>query len=547
MRRVLFVILVLAGAGAYVLTSAGAKQKESGSEYTVEFDNAFGLVKGGDVKVAGVRAGKISKLRLDKKNLKALVDFKLTREGFGSLRSDVTCESRPQSLIGEYFIDCTPGKSPTKLKPGATIPVDHTTSTIPADLINNIMRRPYRERLRIILNELGAGVGGRAEDLNATIRRASPALRETDKVLQILGNQNQVLKDLTTNADVVVGDLAKNRRNVGRFVKETEDAATASAERRRDIAAGLHRLPTFLRELKPTLAELGATADASTPYLRDLNASAGQLERFLDDLGPFAESSRGNVRSLAKTADAGRPAIRSARPTVAELTKTTEKAPELANNLEIVLRDLDDRGRAVEKDKRSPGGQGYTGFEAVLSYIFDQMMAINVFDENGYILKVNLSASECSEYQNADSIKRKEKESPGFISRCLAGLGPNQPGVTTADPTDTGVEDPGHPSPKAQSKKGKKGKKKTKQQRDQEKSKNAPGQPDLKKALEKLLKGGGGGNVPNVPSPALPNVQVPNVPLPNVPVPNVPGVTNGSGQNGQSVDPNALLDYLLSP
>ena len=48
MRRVLLVILVLAGAGAYVLTSAGAK-KESGNQFTVEFDNAFGLVKGGDV------------------------------------------------------------------------------------------------------------------------------------------------------------------------------------------------------------------------------------------------------------------------------------------------------------------------------------------------------------------------------------------------------------------------------------------------------------------------------------------------------------------
>ena len=544
MRRVLFVILVLAGAGAYALTGTGAKE-ESGSKFTVEFDNAFGLVKGGDVKVAGVRAGTVSKLRLNKKTNRALVDFELTKAGFGSLREDTTCESRPQSLIGEYFIDCTPGKSAAKLKPGATIPVERTTSTIPADLLANIMRRPYRERLRIILNELGAGVGGRAEDLNATIRRASPALRETDRVLAVLARQSEVLKDLTTNADTVIGDLAGNRKNVGRFVKEAEDAATASADRRRDIAEGLERLPTFLRELKPTMAELGATADASTPYLRDLNASAGQLERFLNDLGPFAESSKLNVRTLAKTADTARPAIESAKPTVAELTKTTEKAPELANNLEIVLRDLDDRNRAVEKDKRSPGGKGYTGFEAFLSYVFDQMMAINIFDENGYILKVNLAASECSQYQNADSVKRKEKESPGFISRCLAGLGPNQPGVTTADPTDTGVDDPGHPQPKARSKKGKK--KQSKQQKDQAKSKNAPGQPDLKKALEDLLKKGGGGNTPSVPSPALPNVNVPSVPLPNVPVPNVPGVTGGGGSGGQSVDPKALLDYLLSP
>ena len=448
MRRVLLVILILAGAGAYVLTSSGAKNDDGGSQFTVEFDNAFGLVKGGDVKVAGVRAGKISKLRLDKKTHKALIDFKLTEKGFGDLREDSTCESRPQSLIGEYFVDCTPGTSAQKLKPGGLIPVEHTTSTIPADLLANVMRRPYRERLRIILDELGAGVGGRSDDLNETIRRASPALRETDKVLDVLGRQNQVLKDLTSNADVVIGDLADNKKDVGRFVKETEDVATTSAERRRDIAAGLQRLPTFLRELRPTMAELGATADASTPYLRDLNASAGQLTRFLNDLGPFAESSRVNVRTLAKTADKARPAIASAKPTVAELTKTTEHAPELANNLAIVLKDLDDRGRAVEKDKRSPGGQGYTGFEAVLQYVFDQMQAINVYDENGHILKVNLSASECSDYQNADSRQAQGEAGAGLHSAAASPrLGPNQPGVTTADPSDTGVDDAGAPSP----------------------------------------------------------------------------------------------------
>jgi ABC-type transporter Mla subunit MlaD len=542
-KRVLLVTLVLAAAAAYVLTSSGAKE-EKGDQFSVEFDNAFGLVKGGDVKVAGVRSGKITKLRLDRKSMRALVDFKLTEQGFGSLRQDVYCESRPQSLIGEYFIDCIPGKSPKTLKPGATIPVERTASTIPADLVNNIMRRPYRERLRIILNELGAGVGGRADDVNATIRRASPALRETDKVLKILAHQSEVLKALTTNADTVIGDLAGNHRNVGRFVKEAEDAATISAERRRDIERGLQRLPTFLRELRPTMAELGATADASVPYLRDLNASAGQLNRFIENLGPFAESSRVNVRTLADTADVARPAIRTARPTVAELNKATVKVPELANNLEFVLHDLDDRGRAVEKDKRSPGGQGYTGFEAFLSYVFDQMMAINVFDENGHILKVNLSVSECSDYQNADSLRRQEKMHPGFTKRCLAALGPNQPGVTTPDPTDTGVDDPGPGANALLSSRSRKSSSRA-ARRQRVKSDNAPGQPDLMKALGRLLRGGGGKNKP-APAPSLPNVNAPSAPsLPATP--SAPNVSAGGGSSRQSADPQALLDYLLSP
>ena len=88
MRRVLAVILVLAGAGAYLLTSSGAKE-EQGNQFTVEFDNAFGLVKGGDVKVAGVRAGKVTTLRVDRRTKRALVDFKLTS------RASATCAPTP--------------------------------------------------------------------------------------------------------------------------------------------------------------------------------------------------------------------------------------------------------------------------------------------------------------------------------------------------------------------------------------------------------------------------------------------------------------------
>src|SRR5919112_1882119 len=94
-------------------------------------------------------------------------------------------------FIGEIFIDCRPGTNPQRLEPGSTIPVEQTETTVPVDLVNNIMRRPYRERFSILLSELGAGLAARGEDLNETIRRAVPALRETDKVLKLLADQRR--------------------------------------------------------------------------------------------------------------------------------------------------------------------------------------------------------------------------------------------------------------------------------------------------------------------------------------------------------------------
>jgi virulence factor Mce-like protein len=437
-RRIVVVgVLLVAAALAATAMARSGDDAARANEFTVELDNAFGIVENADVKVAGVRAGHVTGMRVDPRTAHALVDFQITETGFGSLREDAFCESRPQSLIGEYFVDCRPGTSERELPAGGRIPIRQTASTIPVDLINNIMRRPYRERFGILISELGAGVGGRGGDLNDAIRRAVPALRETDQVLAELAQQNQVLAQLTKDADTVLGDLAGNRRDVGRWVTQTRRTAAASAERRADIRGSLARLPGFLREMTPTMAALGEAADAQTPALQNLDAASGQLARLLTNIPDFADATRVSLRSLADASRTGRPAIRAAKPTIEQLGAAVAHMPELSNNLAIVLEHLGDRRFAVEKDPRSPGGQGYTGFEAVLQYVFDQAMAINIFDANSHLLKVNLFESKCSEYQNLDSLKEKMKEDPSFFGDCAAALGPNQPGITQADPTAT--------------------------------------------------------------------------------------------------------------
>jgi phospholipid/cholesterol/gamma-HCH transport system substrate-binding protein len=536
MRRLLVLVLVIgAGAAAVVASASAGSDDPQKPSYTIELDNAFGLVNGADVKVAGVRAGKVVDMRVDRHSKRALVDIAIDKTGFGSLRTDAFCETRPQSLIGEYYVDCRPGTSEQRLKPGATLPVEQTASTIPLDLINNVMRRPYRDRLRILLDELGAGVGGRAEDIQATVKRAVPALRETDQVLAILADQNKVLANLTHDADAVIGDLAKNRTNVGRFVTETRQTASASAERRRQIAESLQRLPTFLRELEPTMAKLGAATEAQTPALADLNQSAGQLATLLENLPDFADASRTGFKSLAELSRDGRPALRAAKPTIDLLNQASTNTPELANNLAIVLHDLNDRNRAVEKDPRSPGGKGYTGLEALLQYVYDQSMAINAFDSNGYMLKVNLFVSECSDYQNLQSLKEKLKTDPGFYSRCAAILGSHQPGITQPDPSYTG----------AQLVKEKTVAKKKAKRRAPDTPKvttpdtgDAPTKQEIAKArreaekLRQQLEDTLGIHLPDLPqTPNLPNVNV---------TPNLPS-------GASAADADQLLDFLLGP
>ena len=422
--------VAVAALGGVLLTGADGDGDEP-RRYVVELDNAFGMVLGGDVRVAGVNAGQVVDVELDRRSLKALVEVEIDERGFGSLRTDARCETRPQSPLGEYFLDCEPGAARREIAAGGRIPVERTTSTIPPDLVQNTMRRPYAERFRLVLNEFGAGLAGRPEDLNAAIRRGVPALRQTARVLGILAEHDRVIRDLIADADRVIGKLAANRRNVGRFVDEAEDTASAAAERADDIALNFDRLPRFVRELRPTMAALGEAAVEQRPVLVDLSAAAADLERFLDNSGEFAEVARPSIRALADAAPAGREAVQAGLPNARELRRYAEPTTDLAPNLRITLEDFADQDRAVEPDPRSPSGRGFSGLQAVLAYVFNQSLTINGFDEFGHMVRAAIHTDDCSPYMDAE----RAKAEPELVERCRSWLGPNQPGINQPDPS----------------------------------------------------------------------------------------------------------------
>ncbi len=450
MKRLLVCAAIVLAAGAFMVIAGGASSGSAQGSYKIELDNAFGLVTGADFKVAGVPAGTITAIDLDQKTLRAVVTVQVSRGGFGQFHQDTTCQTRPQSLIGEYFIDCNPGASGPVLKPGSTIPVSHTVSTIPADLLQDIMRLPYRERFALIINELGAAAAGRSDDLQAALRRAVPALSETDNLLNLLANDSKTLQGLTTDANTVTTALANNRRQVQRFIVEANNTSTATATQDNNLRLTFQKLPGMLEQLRPTMAKLATTATTYEPVLANLDAASGQLDRLFTNLPPFSRSAIPAIKSLGQASVTGKAAVTAATPTVAALNRFAKPTPELAQNLAIVLADLDTQKRAVERDPRSPGGKGFTGLQALLGYAFNQALAINTFGPFGHVLAVDAFFSKmCSPYATPATVALALKAYGAKYRQCYSWLGPSQPGVNETDPTDPGapVPDPGGAPP----------------------------------------------------------------------------------------------------
>jgi ABC-type transporter Mla subunit MlaD len=616
MRRIALILGLLATVAVTVAATAGADDKRS---YQAELFNAFGVVKGSELRIAGVKAGTITDLDVTPEKL-ALVSFEVG-PGFPELKADASCSSEPQSLIAEYFLDCQPGTSDQPLE--GPIAAANNQTTVQNDLVNNTLREPFKRRFQLIINEFGTALTGNAENLNAAIRSGAPALRELGAVLKILGRQNTIIAQLNADSDTIFEQLTARREQVVDFIDEAEDTARVSAERRDDLSRDFDLLDDFLFELQPVMVELGNLAREQTPLLTDLHAAAPGLNKLAKNLPAFNDGSRVSLKSLGRAAIPGRQALASATEEIAELNRAGAKAQPAADVLATFLEDLDDPRRAVEESASArtdlcgdPGESrascagadtgeadrrvqqleqrtgadldhpGVTGLEGLLNYGYIQPLSLNLFNDIGHALHLNLvgasSASEgggeCGHTSEGPDYPHKV---PGDGSvrttnvanapYCAALLGDSQPGINVgvnpADGDTTFGLPPYHPSvcplPDPQSGVGggstnhsicdplgpvSAGFQATAQPQQTQPGAQAPTQPGAApkeispKKLREIL-----GLPPKAPLPKLPNV--PNVPvLPNLPaLPSLPGLPGLGGGGTPNSSGSNLLGFLLGP
>ncbi len=391
MRRLLALAGVLIVA-AVVVAVANGSGHASGGAYLVRaiFDDASFAVQGEDVRIAGANVGSIQSLGVTE-GKRAAVTLAITNGDFRPWHANATCAIRPQSLIGEQYVDCTPGSagapslSRINRGPGAGsyyLPVTRTSSPIDSDIVQNISTEPVRQSLAVIIDEFGTGLAARGSDLNAVIHRANPALGDTDKVLQILARQNRTLAQLATDSDTVLAPLARERTQISGFITQANTTAVASAARARDISNTFRLFPTYLQQLRPLMADLGTLASQGTPLLNSLGQSAGALGQQFANLTPFARAARSALINLGAAAQQSQPALVATEPLANRLNQLGSAGQPAAANLQKLLTSLNTTG----------------GIQQLMKLLFNGAVAGNGFDSLGHYVRDEPLVSSCTNY-----------------------------------------------------------------------------------------------------------------------------------------------------
>ena len=396
LRKRLLMGLVAFVAAAAVGAALGAGGSDDGGGYRVRaiFDNASFVIAGEDVKVAGVNVGTIDSLDVDAKH-RAVVVLNIDDPAFRPFRTDGSCTIRLQSLIGEQFVECQPTqqrggdqKPAPELpaiksgQPGAgqhLLPVARTSSPVGQDLLNDIMRVPERQRLPLIINELGAGLSGNGEALQAALKRASPTLQQLDNLVAILARQNKTLGQLTDDSSAVLGPLAKRRKDLGGFVRNVGLTAAATARQGDAFEANLSKLPAFLRELGPAADRLGDLADQASPAIDNFASEAASVNAATARLGPLAKQADPTLQTLGKVADQGRKTFPKIDAVVSQLDKLGVPLEPLAANLGKLSSSFDSTG----------------GIESLMSFIYFYTGVVNGEDASGHYTRTGLGFSNC--------------------------------------------------------------------------------------------------------------------------------------------------------
>lgn len=395
-RRIVVSVAVFVAAVCVGAALGAGGDDDDGGKYLVRavFDNASFVIPGEDVKVAGVTVGSIDSLDVDDRN-RAVVVLRIDDPAFRPFRKDATCRIGLQSLIGEQFVECDPTKvrggdrAPAPElpairdgRPGAgqhLLPVAQTETPVGVDLLNDIMRVPQQQRLPLIISELGAGLAGNGQALNAAIKRASPVLKQADDLVATLASQNKMLGRLVDQSDAILAPLAKRRKDLGQFVVQAGDAASATAKQGEALEASFARFPAFLRELGPAVDRLGAFSDQATPAIRNLSSQAASVNASVQRLGPLAQKALPTFKSLGKVADEGRAIFPKLKPHADQINALATALQPAAKDLAALSTSFDQTG----------------GIESLMSLFYFYTGAINGEDASGHYTRTSVIVNTC--------------------------------------------------------------------------------------------------------------------------------------------------------
>jgi phospholipid/cholesterol/gamma-HCH transport system substrate-binding protein len=260
-------IAVLIGLLAVAFNAGNLPLIGGGDTYHAAFAESGGLKPGDEVRIAGVRVGKVDSVELKGGHVEA--SFKV------------------KTLLGAMFISLEPA-GPGQLKEDSTIPLSRTRS--PYNVVQAFSGLADRAE-EINVQQLGKSI-----DTLAALTKDTPAafqstLRGLSRVSQTVASRNEQIGDLLQNLHTVSGVLAERDEDIVTLMKKSDVLMRALVARREAVHQLLVSTSRFSQEItllvKQSRADLKPALSNLEGVVNLLVKNQSNLDEGLRLMAPF--------------------------------------------------------------------------------------------------------------------------------------------------------------------------------------------------------------------------------------------------------------------
>lgn len=266
------------------------------TNYSAEFSDVFGLREGDDVRMAGVRVGRVMKIDLTDDS-RAKVDFAL--QSNQKLFADTEASILYQNIVGQRYLDLRQGLvSATTPRPvesapldaGSVIPVDRTVASFDVGVVLN----GYEPLFATIDPKAADQITNAAvQALQGDTSAWATLVDQTGKLTETFAGRDQLLGDMITGLDRLFGTLAQQNGNIDKTINNTQQMVSTLNARRPELVASMGSLSRVMRAL-------GSVTNEINPSLQALVTREPGFAAHLVSIEPQLAFMGGNLPKMLK-------------------------------------------------------------------------------------------------------------------------------------------------------------------------------------------------------------------------------------------------------
>ncbi|MYR06854.1 MCE family protein [Gordonia sp. SID5947] len=264
------VLVVLAVAGLF----AGYRQLNRPTTIDAIFGTTTGIYVGDDVRVAGVKVGKIAAIEPQG----TTVRMKLNIDHGIEIPADARAIIVAQNLVADRYVQLTPAyvnRGPV-IADGATIPREHTAVPVEWDEVKDQLTRLATDlgpQGDVSESSVGRFVNSTSRALDGNGKKLSETLGELGNLAQLLGENTGNIADTIRNVQTFVSAVRDSGAQIVQFENRLATLTSVLNGSRSDLDAALKNLARAVQDVQRFVV---ANRDAASEQVRRL-ASVTQV------------------------------------------------------------------------------------------------------------------------------------------------------------------------------------------------------------------------------------------------------------------------------